>query len=492
MPKSVEVPSTTKAEGVDSSTTKDAIILIVDDEISHLESLKLLFERAHLQSKTGPEYRFRVHTASSGPLALEIIRKYPIDIILTDLMMPQMTGRDLLKATRALGMDADVIVMTAFGTVENAVEAMRDGAYDFIQKPFKSALVMRVVERCIERRLLKAENLLLRKTIVELEPSNVRDKPIVGRSPAMLEMMETVRQAADSTASVLIYGESGTGKELIARALHEFSPRMDKALVTLNCAALPESILEAELFGYEKGAFTGANEKKLGRIDRANGGTLFLDEIGELSAQVQVKLLRVLQEGEFDRVGGTEPIKVDFRLVVATNRNLETMIEDGLFREDLYYRLNVIAVHVPPMRERPEDIPLLVDHFIRRYSRKNKRAITGASDEALKAFQEYDWPGNVREIENVIERAVVLTRNTTIQVDDLPKPLLRKSDDVPCSIRRDGENVMIPIGSKLADVEQAMIHETLKKTGGDKSLAAQLLGIAARTIYRKLEMQRDE
>jgi two-component system response regulator HydG len=267
---------------------------------------------------------------------------------------------------------------------------------------------------------------------------------------------------------------------------------MDKALVTLNCAALPESILEAELFGYEKGAFTGANEKKLGRIDRANGGTLFLDEIGELSAQVQVKLLRVLQEGEFDRVGGTEPIKVDFRLVVATNRNLETMIEDGLFREDLYYRLNVIAVHVPPMRERPEDIPLLVDHFIRRYSRKNKRAITGASDEALKAFQEYDWPGNVREIENVIERAVVLTRNTTIQVDDLPKPLLRKSDDVPCSIRRDGENVMIPIGSKLADVEQAMIHETLKKTGGDKSLAAQLLGIAARTIYRKLEMQRDE
>jgi len=303
----------------------------------------------------------------------------------------------------------------------------------------------------------------------------------------MMEMMETVRQAADSTASVLLFGESGTGKELIARALHEHSPRLDKPMVTVNCAALPESILESELFGYEKGAFTGANEKKEGRLDRANGGTLFLDEIGELSSAVQVKLLRVLQEGEFDRVGGTEPVRVDFRLITATNRELSAMVEDGQFREDLFYRLNVIALSVPPMRERPEDIPLLVDHFIRMYSRKNNRAISGISQEALSLLRQYRWPGNVREIENVIERAVVLTRNQEIQVDDLPSPVVDNRGEEPSRIRRDGESVVIPLGSKLAEAELVMIKETLKKTGGDKSLAAQLLGIAARTIYRKLE-----
>lgn len=473
------------------STPKDATLLIVDDEISHLQSLKILFERAHLRNKAEGNYKFEVHTASSGPLALEIVRKHPVDIILTDLMMPQMSGQDLIKAVLALGMNADMIVMTAFGTIENAVQAMRDGAYDFIQKPFKSALVLKVVERCIERRLLKAENLLLRKTIVELEPSHVRGKAIVGRSPAIVEMMETVRQAADSTASVLLFGESGTGKELIAKALHEFSPRMDKPLVTVNCAALPESILEAELFGHEKGAFTGANENKKGRIDRANGGTLFLDEIGELSAKVQVKLLRVLQEGEFDRVGGTVPVHVDFRLVVATNRNLQTMVEEGLFREDLYYRLNVIALNVPPMRERPEDIPLLVNHFIGKYSQKNRRNISGVSEESMEVLQKYDWPGNVREIENIIERAVVLTRNTEIQLNDLPQPLLQNSAEAPSSIRREGETIVIPLGTKLADVELALIKETLKKTNGDKSLAAQLLGIAARTIYRKLESAKE-
>lgn len=481
-----------------NSKARAAVILIVDDEVAHLESLKLLFERAHLGNKANvdpsgqPIRPYCVHIATSGPMALEVIRNQAIDVILTDLMMPQMSGADLLKATRALGLDTDVVVMTAFGTVENAVELMREGAYDFIQKPFKSALVLRVIERCVERRSLEAENRMLRRTLLELDASNIRGKAIIGRSPVMIELMETVRQAADSSASVLLHGESGTGKELIARALHEHSPRLDKPMVTVNCGALPESILESELFGHEKGAFTGAHERKLGRIERAHGGTLFLDEIGELSAAVQVKLLRVLQEGEFDRVGGTETIKVDFRLIAATNRSLASLVEKGRFREDLFYRLNVIPLRIPPMRERPEDILLLVEHFVRMYSRKNKREISGVNSEALELLQAYRWPGNVREIENVIERAVVLTRNHEIQVSDLPEPLIENDGERPSNIRLDGSNVLIPIGSKLADAEFALIQETLRKTKGDKSLAAQLLGIAARTIYRKLELKQKD
>ena len=472
---------------LNSKNERRATILVVDDETSHLQSLKILFERAQLQSKAGETYRLEVLTASSGTLALDLVRQRPVDIILTDLMMPQMSGKDLLLNTKAIGAETDVIVMTAFGTVENAVDAMRVGAYDFIQKPFKSAIVLKVIERCLEKRLLKEENLLLRKTLVGLNPNSVKEKTIVGRSPAMVQLMETVQQVADSSASVLLYGESGTGKELIAKAIHEHSPRMDKPIVTVNCAALPESILEAELFGYEKGAFTGATEKKKGRLDRADGGTLFLDEIGELPASVQVKLLRVLQEGEFDRVGGAEPIKVDFRLVAATNRNLQQMVQEGQFREDLFYRLNVIALDLPPMRERPEDIPLLVSYFVQKYSQKNNRSIERVSEEAMEIFLRYSWPGNVREIENIIERAVVLAKSAEIQVSDLPSPLLNFSDQRPSSIRRDGDSVLIPIGTRLADAELALIKETLVKTGGDKSMAAQLLGIAARTIYRKLD-----
>ena len=474
-------------EELSTHNERQATVLLVDDETGHLQSLKILFERAQLQSKAGENYRLEVLTASSGTLALELVRQRPVDIILTDLMMPQMSGKDLLLNAKAIGADADVIVMTAFGTVENAVDAMRVGAYDFIQKPFKSALVLKVIERCLEKRLLKEENLLLRRTLVGLNPNSVKEKTIVGRSPAMAQLMETVQQVADSSASVLLYGESGTGKEIIAKAIHEHSPRMEKPLVTVNCAALPESILEAELFGYEKGAFTGATENKKGRLDRADGGTLFLDEIGDLSASVQVKLLRVLQEGEFDRVGGTEPIQVDFRLVAATNRNLQQMVHDGQFREDLFYRLNVIALELPPMRERPEDIPLLVSYFVQKYSQKNNRSIERVSEEAMQVFRRYSWPGNVREIENIIERAVVLAKDAEIQISDLPSSLLSSSSPRPSSIRRDGDIVLIPIGTKLADAELALIKETLGKTNGDKSMAAQLLGIAARTIYRKLD-----
>ena len=457
-----------------------ATLLIADDEVGHLDSLRLVFERKG----------FGVRTATSGELALEVVRNEPIDVILTDLMMPGMSGQDLLKAARTIRPEIDVIVMTAFGTVEAAVEAMREGAYDFIQKPFKSALVLRVVERCLERQSLRAENLMLRRTLAEIEPASVRGRPIIGRSPAMVELMETVQQAAPATATVMLYGESGTGKELIARAIHELSPRLAGPLVAVNCAALPESILESELFGHEKGAFTGATEKKPGRIARAHGGTLFLDEISETSLSVQAKLLRVLQEGEFDRVGSDEPVQVDFRLVVATNSDLAALVREGRFREDLFYRLNVIAINLPPLRERPEDIPLLVDHFVRLYAQKNDKPIRSVTDDAMRLLRNYAWPGNVREMENIMERAVVLTRGEVIDTKDLPQPLRDTDSAAPKAIRRDGRNVVIPVGTKLEEAERVLIEETLKETNGDKSLAAQLLGIAARTIYRRLEAQK--
>jgi two-component system response regulator HydG len=457
-----------------------AVLLIVDDEAEHLQSLRRLFER----EKT------TVHTAPSGELALDIVRKEPVNVILTDLMMPGLSGQELLKAARAVRPEIDVIVMTAYATIENAVEAMREGAYDFIQKPFKSALALRVVERALERQALRAENVMLRRELAENAPTSVRGRPIIGRSPAMVATMETVQQAAPSTATVLLYGESGTGKELVARAIHEQSPRIGGPFVVVNCAALPESILESELFGYEKGAFTGASQRKEGRIERAHLGTLFLDEVGELTPAVQAKLLRVLQEGEFERLGGTETLSVDFRLVAATNRDLETSVREQTFREDLYYRLNVIGIHLPPLRDRPEDILLVADHFARLYAEKNKKTVHGFTEEAREALIRYRWPGNVRELENVIERAIVLTKNSTIDMRDLPGPVQAGGSGGREGIRRDGAKVVIPVGTKLEEVERVLIKETLKETGGDKSLAAQLLGIAARTIYRKLEAER--
>ncbi|MEL7368850.1 MAG: sigma-54 dependent transcriptional regulator [Myxococcota bacterium] len=463
----------------DKQRFRDFTILVVDDEHEHAESLRRLFARDGA----------RVHTATSGELALEVVRAEPIDLILVDLMMPGMTGQELMKAARAIRNDLDVVVMTAYATVENAVSAMREGAYDFIQKPFKSALILRVVERALERRALRAENVMLRKELAEAHPDKVRGRTIIGRSPAMLATMETVMQAAPSTATVLLHGESGTGKELIARAIHEHSSRVGQPFVVVNCAALPETILESELFGYEKGAFTGATQRKEGRVERAQGGTLFLDEVGELSPPVQAKLLRVLQENEIERLGGAQTIPVDFRLVSATNRDLESMVQDGSFREDLFYRLNVIGIRLPPLRDRPEDIPLIADHFVRLYAKKNAKTMAGLTDDARQAMANYGWPGNVRELENVVERAVVLTRNEMIDVPDLPTPV-QQAQAVLGEIKREGRKIMIPIGTKLDDVERVMIRETLAETQGDKSLAAQLLGIAARTIYRKLEAER--
>jgi two-component system response regulator HydG len=379
-------------------------ILVVDDEPGIVDSLQKVFERESL----------RVLTARTGAEALEVLRREAVAVLLTDLMMPGMSGLDLLKASRSVSPETETILMTAYGTVENAVEAMKEGAYDFVTKPIKRAHVTRVVGKALEKRHLIEENRTLR---AQLAAHNARR--LIGQSLPWRRTMETVLQAAPSMATVLLLGESGTGKELLARAIHEASPRGSGPFVPVNCAALPESILEAELFGYERGAFTGAVQRHDGRFLQADKGTLFLDEIGEIPTHVQVKLLRVLQEGEVERLGG-RTTKVDIRLVAATNQDLRAAVKEGRFREDLYYRLNVIQVRLPPLRDRRDDVPLLAEHFLRVYAERNARRLSGITPAALDVMLRYDWPGNVRELENAIERAVVLCRGSAIEADDLP------------------------------------------------------------------------
>ena len=443
---------------------EDARILLVDDEVAHLETLERLFR------KEGHE----VVTASGGQQALDLMREQKFHLVITDLMMPDIDGMDVLKLAQTLQPDTEVILMTAFGTVERAVKGMKEGAYDFVPKPIKRATILKAAEKALERQALVVENKELKARLADLE----EERTIVGQSPLMREAVDRVRQVAPSDATVLITGESGTGKELFAEMIYRLSHRSDDPFIAVNCAALPESILESELFGYEKGAFTGANERKMGRFEAADGGTLFLDEIGEMSPQVQVKLLRVLQEGEFERLGANRPTEVDVRIVAATNKNLEAELEEDNFREDLYYRLNVIGIKIPPLRHRLEDVPLLAEHFLQVYRAENDREISGFSAEALDTLQDYDWPGNVRELENAIERAVVLDTDNLIDVDDL-------SEHVE-SGNSEGRHITIPLGTSLDEIEQMVLHETLKMTQGDKKLAAKLLGIATRTIYRKL------
>src|SRR5687768_11005175 len=377
-------------------------VLVVDDEPGIVDSLQKVFEREGL----------RVLTAGAGLQALEIMRREPVSVLLTDLLMPGMSGMDLLKASKSVSPETETILMTAYGTVENAVEAMKQGAYDFVTKPIKRAHVVRAVLKALEKRALVQENRSLREQLAAQQK-----KRLIGQSLTWRRTMETVMQAAPSVATVLLLGESGTGKELLARAIHEASPRAAGPFIPVNCAALPESILEAELFGYERGAFTGAVQRHDGRFLQANQGTLFLDEIGEIPTHVQVKLLRVLQEGEVERLGG-RTTKVDMRLVAATNQDLHAAVKEGRFREDLYYRLHVIAVPIPPLRDRRDDVPLLAEHFLKLYAARNGRQLAGFSRAAAEALARYDWPGNVRELENTVERAVVLSRGTTIELDD--------------------------------------------------------------------------
>ncbi len=446
------------------AASADAVtLLVVDDEPSNVESLRKIFAREDM----------RVLTADGAKSALEIVRRHRIQVVLTDLMMPGVNGVELLRAVKELSPDTEVVLMTAYGTVESAVQAMREGAYDFVEKPLKRMTIVKTVRKAAERQSLLAENRSLREELKLLT-----SREIVGQSTALRRVLDVATQAAPSSATVLVLGESGTGKELIARYIHSKSVRASGPFVAVNCAAIPESILEAELFGHERGAFTGAVSRREGRFAKARGGTLFLDEIGELAPAVQVKILRVLQEGEYEPVGGNT-VKADVRIVAATNRDLDQEVEAGRFREDLFYRLNVIAVTAPPLRNRREDIPLLVDHFLGVYCKKNGRARLEVSPEAMRKLMEYGWPGNVRELENVVERAAVLCRSGQLRVEDLPEVVAQAAPAAPSALT-------FPIGTPLLELENRMIRETLAYTDGDKSLASQLLGISTRTIYRKL------
>lgn len=447
------------------SPEKTATLVIVDDEDANLLSLRKIFQK---------EGSFRVLPANSGREALDLCRKHSVDVVLTDLMMPQMSGMDLLKALPTVAPNAEVVVMTAYGTIEKAVEAIREGAYDFVEKPLKRLNILKTVRRAAEHQRLQEENRSLKQELRVLRSAGNRD--IIGSAPALRRALEIASQAAPSTANVLVLGESGTGKELFARHIHQHSGR-EGAFVAVNLAALPETIVESELFGHERGAFTGAVATRKGRIAQAAGGTLFLDEIGELSPAIQVKLLRVLQDGEFEPLGG-QTQKATCRIVAATNRNLEAAVETNEFREDLYYRLNVIAITSPPLRNRQDDIPLLADHFLERYCQRNGKAMMSIEPAALAKLCAYEWPGNVRQLENIIERAVVLSRSDTLHLSDLPEAIAEAEPR--------NEELTFTLGTPLAEIEHRVIHRTLEHTKGDKQLAAQLLGISARTIYRKV------
>jgi two-component system response regulator HydG len=450
--------------GDGTSATADApTVLVVDDEPSNLASIEKIFQRDGM----------RVLTADGAKAALETVRRHRVQVVLTDLMMPGVSGLELLRAIKQVSPDTEVVMMTAYGTVETAVQAMREGAYDFVEKPLKRMNIVKSVRKAAERQNLIAENRSLRNEIKLLTK-----REIVGSSPALRRVLEVATQAAPSSATVLVLGESGTGKELVARFIHEHSSRSKAPFVAVNCAAIPETILEAELFGHERGSFTGALARREGRFARAAGGTLFLDEIGELTPSVQVKLLRVLQEGEYEPVGG-DTVRADVRVVAATNKDLRAEVTAGRFREDLFYRLNVIAVTAPPLRARREDIPLLVDHFLGVYCAKNNRGRLEASRDVLQILVDYSWPGNVRELENVIERAAVLCRGDKLGVEDLPDVVRQGDGGEPSTLT-------FSVGTPLDEVERRLLRETLRHARGDKSLAAQLLGISTRTIYRKL------
>jgi two-component system, NtrC family, response regulator HydG len=446
--------------------------LIVDDQ----ESIR------HALSKMLIKEGYEVLLAGEGDEALETLRKRKVNVILSDLKMPKMDGVQLLKTSKLIKPEVEVILITAHGTIEKAVTAMKDGAYDFITKPFKKIVIANMIKKAVEKQALVVENKSLHE---QLERSgHDRDIDIIGQSDVIRDVIKLAEQVAPSQASILIQGESGTGKEAIASLIHKIGPRADKPFIKVSCAALPETLLESELFGYEKGAFTGAVGQKEGRFELANEGTLFLDEVGEITPALQVKLLRILQEGEFERVGGTKVLRCNVRIISATNINLTTAIKQKRFREDLYYRLNVITIDIPPLRERKEDIPLLVSHFLKIYQEKNNKVIDGISEDVLDILTDYSWPGNVRELKNVIERAVVLTQRRIISQDDLPENIFKN--------RSEDRKLTIPFGMPLREIEKKIIIETLRRTKGDKEITANLLGITPRTIYRKMNSLEEE
>ncbi len=445
-------------------------ILVVDDEKNYLVVLEAL-----LRSEG-----YEVITADNAKDALEIVLESDVDLVLTDMKMPGISGMELLETIKRRKPDIPVIMMTAYGTIEMAVEAMKKNAYDYITKPFKNEELKRTIKKAIENYTLLKENRRLSRELRE----RYRFANIIGKSKPMLEIFSTIEKIASSRASVLITGESGTGKELIAKAIHYSGSRRDGPFISINCGALTETLLESELFGHEKGAFTGAIAMKKGRFELADKGTLFLDEIGDMPASLQVKLLRVLQEMEFERVGGTRTIKVDVRIISASNKTMKEEVEKGRFREDLFYRLNVIHIHIPPLRERVEDIKLLVNYFLDKYSKEEGKEGIKISADAWKALYSYHWPGNVRELENVIERAVVLNSDGIIDLDDLPLEISKRDQEL--DIDR-----FIPIGAPLQktleEIEKALITRALRYNNNVQAHAARMLGITKSLMQHKIK-----
>ncbi len=440
-------------------------ILVVDDDANTREAL------AASLKKTGHQ----VYLAATGGEALEMVRRQPVELAIIDLKLPDMEGTGLFEAMRIISPSTIAIMISARATVDEAVSALKLGIYDFITKDFRLQELRKVVNKALETQQLLQENQRLRQALEE----RLAGGRILGRSPAFLKVIHQVMQIAPVRSTVLLTGESGVGKELVAEAIHQGSPRRDRPLVKVNCGALPEGLIESELFGHEKGAFTGAHQQRKGRFELADTGTIFLDEVSEMPLNTQVKLLRVLQEGEFERVGGSKTLKVDVRVVAATNQNLEEMVAAGTFRKDLYYRLNVIHLEIPPLRARSEDIPLLAQYFLDKFCLENNRPPMGFTPEAMQALKQYLWPGNVRELENVVERAVALCTGPSVGLEDLPEELRQQSDVE--------DKIVIQVGASLEEIERLAIRQTLKKTGGDKEVTARILGIGLATLYRRLK-----
>jgi Nif-specific regulatory protein len=460
-------------------------VLIIDDDESVRDALKDFLE----------ENGFKVTTAPNGRIGLELLKEDIFDILLVDLMMPGMGGLDVIKETSALHLTTPVIMVTAYASVQTAVDAMKLGAFDYVTKPFIPDELLIVINRTIELSRMQRENVLLKKQLKR----KYDFEGLIGDSIQMQKVYEIIEKVADTDSTILITGRSGTGKELVAKTIHFNSSRSEKPFVPLNCAAIPRDLLESELFGHEKGAFTGALVTRIGRFELAHEGTLFLDEIGELDPSLQVKLLRVLQEREFERVGGTKTIKVDVRIIAASNRDLEKATREGKFREDLFYRLNVIPVHIPSLGERTEDIPLLIDYFMHKFSRKRKREPLKFSPEATGCLLSYRWPGNVRELENLIERLTILVSENTVDVSDLPEKFRQatvtetgkgahmvktsgpspEDDDIP--------DLGINLNAVIDNMERKLIVRALEKTGGVKNKAAELLGLNRTTLIEKLK-----
>ena len=443
-------------------------VLIVDDEKNIRSGLALAFE----------DEGYDTLEAENGEVAWNIINKKSVDLVITDLRMPVMSGYELLKRAASTFPTLPIIVLTGHGSIEDAVKAMQDGAIDFFTKPVDLDHIMLTAKKALNNSKIIEQNIKLTQEITTLKQKAKLSKTIIGKSEKLTKMMSTIEQVAPTKATVLITGESGVGKELVADALHSLSDRKDGPFIKVHCASLSENLLESELFGHEKGSFTGAVSQKKGRFELANGGTIFLDEIGEIDANTQVKILRVLQEREFERVGGTQTIHTDVRVVAATNRNLEEEVKKGNFREDLYYRLNVVHIEVPPLRERKEDIPLLLNSFLNEFNSENSKNIEGFTPQARKLLCSYSWPGNIRQLRNSIESAVVLSRGKLIDVEDLPEQVVNHENESELSIK---------VGLSLDEAEKLFIMSTLDYCGGNKTKASEMLKIGRKTLHRKLE-----